>query len=41
MRQRRRRVPEDSCGSRVKSKQITGLEITYDKSHDLKSFISL
>ena len=25
----------------VKSKQITGLEITNDKSHDSKSFISL
>jgi len=37
-----KRISQNSCVAvDVKSKQITGLEITDDKSHDSKCFISL
>ncbi len=41
MRQKRRGFLKIHVAVDVKSKQITGLEITDDKSHDSKSFISL
>ena len=37
----KKRILEDSVAVDVKSKQITGLEITDDKSHDSKHFVSL
>ena len=37
----KKRILEDSCCSGCEIKQITGLEITDDKSHDSKHFVSL
>lgn len=36
-----KRISEDSCRSRCKSKQITGLEIINENSHDSKHMVSL